>query len=63
MDLNRETAIHLWNKSFGKEAKVKDVAGRTIAKGAYNDRAITMTGKTGGRAVLLLQMVFGRQGR
>ena len=58
MDFNRETAIHLWNKSFGKEAKVKDFAGRTIAKWAYNDRTITMTGKTGDGAVLLLQMQF-----
>lgn len=38
MDLNRETALRLWNKSFGKETKVKDFTGRTIAKGAYNDR-------------------------
>jgi len=38
MDLNRETAMRLWNKSFGKETKVKDFSGRTIAKGAYNDR-------------------------
>lgn len=38
MDLNRETAMRLWNKSFGKETKVNDFAGRTIAKGAYNDR-------------------------
>lgn len=38
MDLNRETAMRLWNKSFGKETKVKDFAGRTIVKGAYNDR-------------------------
>ena len=38
MDLNRETAMRLWNKSFGKETKVKDFAGRIIAKGAYNDR-------------------------
>lgn len=38
MDLNRETAMRLWNKSFGKETKVKDFAGRTMAKGAYNDR-------------------------
>ena len=30
--------MRLWNKSFGKETKVKDYAGRTIAKGAYNDR-------------------------
>lgn len=38
MDLNRETAMRLWNKAFGKETKVQDFAGRTIAKGAYNDR-------------------------
>ncbi len=38
MDLNKETAIRLWNKSFGKATKVKDYTGRTIAKGAYNDR-------------------------
>lgn len=30
--------MRLWNKSFGKEIKVKDFTGRTIAKGAYNDR-------------------------
>ena len=30
--------MRLWNKFFGKETKVKDFAGRTIAKGAYNDR-------------------------
>ena len=38
MDLNRETAMRLWNKSFGKETKAIDFAGRAIAKGAYNDR-------------------------
>ena len=38
MDLNKETAMRLWNKSFGKETKVRDFTGRTIAKGAYNDR-------------------------
>ena len=38
MDLNRETAMRLWSKSFGKDTKVVDFAGRTIAKGAYNDR-------------------------
>lgn len=30
--------MRLWNKSFGKETKVIDFAGRTIVKGAYNDR-------------------------
>lgn len=38
MDVNKETAMRLWTKSFGKETKVKDFAGRIIAKGAYNDR-------------------------
>ncbi len=38
MDLNKETALRLWNKSFGKKTKVKDFSGREIAKGAYNDR-------------------------
>ena len=38
MDLNRETAMRIWSKSFGKETKVKDFTGREIAKGAYNDR-------------------------
>ena len=30
--------MRLWNKSFGNCNMVKDFAGRTIAKGAYNDR-------------------------
>lgn len=30
--------MRLWNKSFGKDTKTVDFAGRTIAKGAYNDR-------------------------
>lgn len=38
MDLNRETAMRLWNKFFGKSTKVTDFSGRTIVKGAYNDR-------------------------
>lgn len=38
MDLNHETAMRLWVKSFGKETKVKDFSGREIAKGAYGDR-------------------------
>ncbi len=38
MDLNHETAMRLWVKSFGKETKVQDFAGREIAKGAYGDR-------------------------
>ncbi len=39
MDLNRETAIRLWNKSFGKKTRVIDYSGREIVKGAYNDRS------------------------
>ena len=38
MDLNRETAMRLWSKTYGKATKVKDFTGREIAKGAYNDR-------------------------
>lgn len=38
MDLNRETAMRLWNKTFGKETKVRDFTGREMVKGAYNDR-------------------------
>ncbi|MDY4676345.1 MAG: HNH endonuclease signature motif containing protein [Candidatus Borkfalkiaceae bacterium] len=38
MDLNRETAMRLWCKSFGKATKATDFTGREIAKGAYNDR-------------------------
>ena len=38
MEQNKETAMRLWNKSFGKKTKVLDFAGRAIAKGAYNDR-------------------------
>ena len=38
MDLNRETAMRLWNKSFGKATKVYDFTGRQMVKGAYNDR-------------------------
>ena len=30
--------MRLWNKTFGKDTKATDFAGRTIAKGAYNDR-------------------------
>ncbi len=38
MDLNRETAMRLWNKQFGKSTRVKDFTGREMVKGAYNDR-------------------------
>lgn len=38
MVINRETAMLLWNKSFGKSCKVKDFTGREMIKAAYNDR-------------------------
>ena len=38
MELNRETAMRLWVRDFGKAPKAVDFAGREIAKGAYNDR-------------------------
>lgn len=38
MELNRETAMRLWNKTFGKETSAQDFTGRKIVKGAYNDR-------------------------
>ena len=38
MDLNRETAMRLWRKTYGKDLSGYDFAGRKIAKSAYNDR-------------------------
>lgn len=38
MELNRETAMRLWSKTFGKKTSVFDFSGRKIMKGAYNDR-------------------------
>lgn len=38
MELNRETAMRLWNRSFGKAISAYDYAGRKIVKSAYNDR-------------------------
>lgn len=38
MELNKETAMRLWTKTFGKETKVCDFTGRQMVKGAYNDR-------------------------
>ncbi len=38
MDLNRETALRLWNKTFGKETRAVDFSNRIIVKGAYGDR-------------------------
>ncbi|MCF0129875.1 MAG: hypothetical protein HUJ70_14925, partial [Pseudobutyrivibrio sp.] len=37
MQLNRETANMLWKKQFGNVQKVKDFAGREMAKAAYGD--------------------------
>ena len=44
MDLNRETAMRLWVKSYGKVTKVLDFAGRTMVKSAYNDRNSDLDG-------------------
>ena len=38
MELNKETAMRLWSKLFGKKTEAIDFAGRKIVKGAYNDR-------------------------
>ena len=38
MVINRETAMFLWSKSFGKATKAKDFAGREIVKAAYDQR-------------------------
>ena len=38
MVINRETAMRLWNKAFGKNEKAVDFSGREIAKAAYDDR-------------------------
>lgn len=38
MNINRETAIMLWNKRYGKVTKVKDFAGREMDKGSYGNR-------------------------
>ncbi len=38
MELNRETAMRLWNKTYGKATKALDFSLRAIAKGAYGDR-------------------------
>lgn len=39
MELNKETAMRLWNRTYGKETSCSDYAGRKIVKGAYNDRS------------------------
>lgn len=38
MELNKESAMRLWNRAYGKETSCLDYAGRKIVKGAYNDR-------------------------
>ena len=38
MDINRETAMALWTKRYGKAIRVKDFSGREIDKGSYDNR-------------------------
>ena len=38
MEINRETAMFLWTKRYGKVTRVKDFAGRKMDKGSYGDR-------------------------
>ena len=38
MEVNRETAMRLWNKNYGKRIQMKDFAGREMLKAAYDDR-------------------------
>ena len=38
MELNRETAMRLWNKSYGNATRAVDFTYRVIDKGAYGDR-------------------------
>ncbi len=38
MEVNRETAMRLWNKNYGKRIRMKDFAGREMLKAAYDDR-------------------------
>lgn len=39
MVINRETAMRIWNKAYGKSSRVKDFAGREMVKAAYDDRS------------------------
>lgn len=39
MEINRENALRLWSKQFGRKTKVKDFAGRQIDRSAYDDRS------------------------
>ncbi len=38
VELNKETAMRLWSKQFGKNQKAFDFSGREMAKAAYGDR-------------------------
>ena len=38
MEINRETAMFLWTKRYGKVTRVKDFAERKMDKGSYGDR-------------------------
>lgn len=38
MDINRETAMALWTKRYGKTVRVKDFSGREMDKGSYDNR-------------------------
>ena len=38
MEINKETAMRLWTKNFGKDLKAFDFAGREMIKAAYDDR-------------------------
>ena len=38
MQINRETAMRLWNKAFGRATKATDFAGREMDKSSYDDR-------------------------
>lgn len=37
MELNRETAMRIWNQRYGRQIAVNDFAGRKIVKSAYED--------------------------
>lgn len=38
MEINRETAMALWTKRYGKAVRVKDFSGREMDKGSYDNR-------------------------
>lgn len=38
VEINRETAMSIWTKSYGKATKAKDFAGREMDKSAYDQR-------------------------